>query len=276
MLASMQPTFHMLRQQLVCSRRTITAKKQPFRKLVLSGCHRLPESRHTTSSERPQRLETERFPARWRPPRVQQGIKPRVAGRSALITLARQQEVPVQIHVIFVETPNPSESKRADDIDAPSTLNTSSAILAPVQLVSMVNQFESKNHVSPVEFDMGALSIDDAHEVQRQVIAARVARGEAVKGYKVGCTSKAIRQQFGLSDPICGRLMAPHICHGDTTLDWNDYVDLAVEPEFVLGIGRCPMSPVRDQRVGPRMTRFWISISIRPCFASYCSSVLLS
>ena len=89
-----------------------------------------------------------------------------------------------------------------------------------------------------VEFELGALSIDDAYEVQRRVIAAREARGEKVVGHKVGCTSEAIRQQFGLSEPICGRLMAPHVRYGNTVLDWNDYVDLAVEPEFVIGIGR--------------------------------------
>lgn len=103
----------------------------------------------------------------------------------------------------------------------------------------------SKKLDRSVEFDLRALSIDDAYEVQRQVIAAREARGEQVVGYKVGCTSKAIRQQFGLSEPICGRLMAPHIHYGNTLLDWNDYVDLAVEPEFVFRIGRETRSEIR-------------------------------
>lgn len=56
-----------------------------------------------------------------------------------------------------------------------------------------------------------------------------------------------IREQFGLSEPICGRLLAPHVYRGDTTLDWNDYVDLAVEPEFVLQIGRDVRSEVEDE-----------------------------
>jgi len=105
----------------------------------------------------------------------------------------------------------------------------------------------SKTLDSSVEFDMGALSIDDAYEVQRQVIAARVAKGETVVGHKVGCTSKAIRKQFGLSEPICGRLMAPHVHYGNTVLNWNDYVDLAVEPEFVFGIGKDVATEVEDE-----------------------------
>ena len=63
---------------------------------------------------------------------------------------------------------------------------------------------------TPIE----SFSLDDAYEVQRRVIAARTAGGERVVGYKVGCTSRAIRQQFGLTEPVCGRLMSPHVHRG--------------------------------------------------------------
>ena len=82
------------------------------------------------------------------------------------------------------------------------------------------------------------LSLDDAYAVQQMVIDARITNGEAIVGYKVGCTSKAIRQQFGLSEPICGCLMAPYVHHGDSVLTHSEFYNCAVEPEFVLGIGR--------------------------------------
>ncbi|APW59491.1 2-keto-4-pentenoate hydratase [Paludisphaera borealis] len=94
---------------------------------------------------------------------------------------------------------------------------------------------------------IGSLSLDDAYEIQRRVVAARVARGERVVGYKVGCTSRAIRRQFGLAEPIRGRLMAPHVHHGDTTLDWRAYHRPAIEPEFVLTIGRDLTDEVGDE-----------------------------
>ena len=100
-------------------------------------------------------------------------------------------------------------------------------------------------------FDIGILSLDDAYEVQRRVLAARVARGEQVVGYKVGCTSRAIRGQFGISEPICGRLLAPHVYYGDTELDWHDYVHCAVEPEFVMRLGQdiaAEVAPEQDLR----------------------------
>ena len=46
------------------------------------------------------------------------------------------------------------------------------------------------------------LTISEAYQVQNQVCAKRIARGESVVGYKVGCTSRAIRSQLGLAEPI--------------------------------------------------------------------------
>ncbi len=96
--------------------------------------------------------------------------------------------------------------------------------------------------------DIRAMSLDDAYSVQRKVMEHRLAQGERVAGYKVGCTSAAIRRQFGLSEPICGWLMAPHVYYDETTLNWNDYVQCAVEPEFVLSIGRDISHGVTDER----------------------------
>jgi 2-keto-4-pentenoate hydratase len=104
---------------------------------------------------------------------------------------------------------------------------------------------------SGISVDLTALSIEDAYEVQRRVIAARVARGEKVVGYKVGCTSDAIRRQLGLNEPICGRLLAPHVYFGspeaNTFLQWSDYVGCAVEPEFVFRIRKDLPGDVQDE-----------------------------
>ena len=66
----------------------------------------------------------------------------------------------------------------------------------------------------------------------------RVDRGEDVVGFKVGCTSQAIRSQFGLQEPISGRLFSPYIYEEGVHLDWRDYIHCAIEPEMVLKIGK--------------------------------------
>ena len=87
------------------------------------------------------------------------------------------------------------------------------------------------------ELAPASLSIAEAYAVQDRVAAGRVARGEEVAGWKVGCTSAAIRAQFGLASPICGRLFRPHLHADGAALDWRAYAGCAIEPETVLTIG---------------------------------------
>jgi len=82
-----------------------------------------------------------------------------------------------------------------------------------------------------------ALSLDEAYAIQAHNIERRIASGERAVGYKIGCTSRAIREQFGLGDPVSARLMAPYLYEGPASLITSDYVNCAVEPEFVFRIG---------------------------------------
>ncbi len=82
------------------------------------------------------------------------------------------------------------------------------------------------------------LTIDEAYEVQDLVAHKRILLGERVVGYKVGCTSEAIRAQFDLKEPINGRLFQPHIFDCNALIDWSDYINCAIEPEMVLTIGK--------------------------------------
>jgi 2-keto-4-pentenoate hydratase len=82
------------------------------------------------------------------------------------------------------------------------------------------------------------LTIDDAYGIQDKVIQLRLSKGEKIVGYKVGCTSHAIRNQFGLNEPIIGKLMSPHLYFGTKTLFLDNYFNCAIEPEFVFSINR--------------------------------------
>ena len=99
------------------------------------------------------------------------------------------------------------------------------------------NAFYRKEWLGEDEPTVINLSISEAYEVQALVAQKRVELGEKVVGYKVGCTSKAIRSQFGLNEPISGMLFQPHIFHENVRLDWRNYVNCAIEPEMVLKLG---------------------------------------
>ena len=106
-------------------------------------------------------------------------------------------------------------------------------MIDPNHIVSVfLDVFDHRPIESP-QIEIADLSIEDAYRVQSMVVDRRIGRGERPVGYKVGCTSSSIRRQFGLTDPICARVMAPHVFFGNTRLAWADYYQPAVEPEFV-------------------------------------------
>lgn len=86
--------------------------------------------------------------------------------------------------------------------------------------------------------EVSGLSLAEAYRVQDLVADRRIARGERVAGYKVGCTSAAIRDQFGLQEPIYGRLYFPHTTTSNQPVDWTDFANCAIEPEMVFCIGK--------------------------------------
>ena len=100
-----------------------------------------------------------------------------------------------------------------------------------------VNTLRDHTFNPPTDFEPHTLTLPQAYAVQDRALALREARGEALAGYKVGCTSAAIQSQFGLSEPISARLFGSELHVDGARLAWADYVDLAVEPEFAIRIG---------------------------------------
>ena len=82
------------------------------------------------------------------------------------------------------------------------------------------------------------LSIDEAYQVQHLVSDMRIAAGDKAVGYKVGCTSSAIQQQFGLNEPIRGYLYNSITSDKKDPYDCSHYINCAIEPEIVLNIGK--------------------------------------
>lgn len=82
-----------------------------------------------------------------------------------------------------------------------------------------------------------ALDLPQAYELQRAVSALRVAAGDRVIGYKVGCTGKGTVSQFGMEGPIRGYLYESEIWRTGDKLDAAAFARLAIEGEMALRIG---------------------------------------
>jgi 2-keto-4-pentenoate hydratase len=100
-----------------------------------------------------------------------------------------------------------------------------------------------------VELDISRLSLAQAYAVQDGFIAMRVQQGAKVVGWKVGCTSAAIRQQFGLTEPISGKLLMPDVFQSGDHLPASRFVDCAVEPELAVRLGAEIHGDMSDEQI---------------------------
>ncbi|MFL5368276.1 MAG: 2-keto-4-pentenoate hydratase [Myxococcales bacterium] len=87
-----------------------------------------------------------------------------------------------------------------------------------------------------------AIELADAYRVMRAGIGLRVARGEAVCGYKMGFTSQAKRSQMGLGDPIYG-VLTEHM-RVENTFRVSRCIHPRAEAEIAFVIGREIRDPV--------------------------------
>lgn len=102
---------------------------------------------------------------------------------------------------------------------------------------SFFNIFQKRERV-PGPDRIDALTLAEAYAVQDGFVAARTKVSGPTIGWKVGCTSAAIRQQFGLSQPISGRLFERELHADHAELHADDYVDCAIEPELIFTMGQ--------------------------------------
>ncbi|WP_207003623.1 2-keto-4-pentenoate hydratase [Trinickia mobilis] len=81
------------------------------------------------------------------------------------------------------------------------------------------------------------LSLPQAYDLQQAITALRVAAGDRVIGYKVGCTGPGTVAQFGMEGPIRGCLFDSEIRQTGDKLDIAAFAHLAIEGEMALRIG---------------------------------------
>ncbi len=86
--------------------------------------------------------------------------------------------------------------------------------------------------------DTVELTLQEAYQVQKQMIALRQKRGERRVGIKMGFTSRAKIVQMGISDMIWGRLTNGMIVEEGGPIDFSRYVHPRVEPEIAFLLKR--------------------------------------
>ncbi len=80
------------------------------------------------------------------------------------------------------------------------------------------------------------MSLDDAYRVQAQWMALKQAEGRAIKGYKIGLTSRAMQMTMQIDEPDYGTLLDDMFFTSGVEIDTADFTDPRIEVElaFVL------------------------------------------
>ena len=81
------------------------------------------------------------------------------------------------------------------------------------------------------------LDLDAAYALQAAVTTLRVAAGDRVIGYKVGCTGVGTVSQFGMAGPIRGCLFDSEVRANHAELAIDSFAALAIEGEMALRLG---------------------------------------
>lgn len=90
--------------------------------------------------------------------------------------------------------------------------------------------------------------LDDAYAVQRAWVDAKLARGNAIKGYKIGFTSRAMQRTANITEPDYGALLADMFYEDGADIPMARFIQPRLECEIGFVIGK-PLS-------GPDCTLF--------------------
>ena len=78
------------------------------------------------------------------------------------------------------------------------------------------------------------LTVEQAYALQRELEQALIARGERVIGWKVGFTTAALQERYGVSEPVLGFLLGSGVFGGGDALPISRFVAPGVEVEVAL------------------------------------------
>lgn len=128
------------------------------------------------------------------------------------------------------------------------TMDVSRRGLTDVQVAALADDLadaaRTGTRIAPASRRYPSMTVSDSYEVQRLWRARREAAGGRVAGFKIGLTSVAMQQAFGLDEPDYGVIFTDQILHSGSTVpaaSWNS-ARVEVELSFILA---SPLVPGR-------------------------------
>ena len=113
-------------------------------------------------------------------------------------------------------------------------------------LVASLIDIRQRPRPIPPPSEARQLSLDEAYAVQDRVREALVARGERVAGWKAAFTNAAMQKTYGMSEPVCGFLLASGVLGSGVEVPMSRFVSPVAEAEIAF--------VMRSDLAGPGIT----------------------
>ncbi|HXF71723.1 MAG TPA: fumarylacetoacetate hydrolase family protein [Actinomycetota bacterium] len=109
--------------------------------------------------------------------------------------------------------------------------------LAREAAAALLRAAEDRLPIPPLTERWPELTAEDGYRIQQHVVRARLDAGEAVVGYKVGLTSRAMQEMMGVDQPDYGPILSGMLASDGEAIPTSDLIQPRVETEiaFVLG-----------------------------------------
>ena len=97
---------------------------------------------------------------------------------------------------------------------------------------------KSRQRIRPPSVQYERFTIEDAYAVQRRWVDIKVARGNEIKGRKIGLTSRAMQRQADITEPDYGALLADMFYGDGAEIPASRFIQPRLECELGFVIGR--------------------------------------
>ena len=95
----------------------------------------------------------------------------------------------------------------------------------------------TRTPIAPFTDDDPSLTMADGYAIQRELVPLLLADGDAVVGYKVGVTSKAMQRLIGIDSPDYGPVLASTVYRDGDTIPLDRFIQPKIEAEIVFVLG---------------------------------------
>ncbi|WP_442600782.1 2-keto-4-pentenoate hydratase [Paenibacillus sp. KN14-4R] len=102
--------------------------------------------------------------------------------------------------------------------------------------LQLLDAEKSCRPIQPITSRYGGLHVEDAYQIQLQILDVKLQSGRVVIGKKVGLTSKAMQTMLGVNEPDYGHLLDDMVVQNNGTVEVSSLLSPKVEAEigFVL------------------------------------------